>query len=212
MKIAEETKKPVVSSSRPVRVPTASVFDCRKKTLSPAAILKIVRQTQRKGDLATARAVATFTAMGYDVSIPLTESAAYDLVVDDGRELARVQCKFVGNPRGQVDLRSVHSNSSGYVVKFTTEGAYDWLYVLDQNNAEYLMKALLPKSSVRESSGERQTRSGGRVRLNAAALKAAGPPQAGPGVRIPPAPLYRRSALGGLNARHAARHHRRLTV
>jgi len=47
------------------------LYDCRKKTLSRAAILKVVRQTQRKGDLATAGAVATFTAMGYDVSIPL---------------------------------------------------------------------------------------------------------------------------------------------
>jgi PD-(D/E)XK endonuclease len=54
-----------------------------------------VRTTQRKGDIATARAIATFTAMGHDVSIPLTESAAYDLIVDDGCELARVQCKFV---------------------------------------------------------------------------------------------------------------------
>ncbi|MGI8885942.1 MAG: group I intron-associated PD-(D/E)XK endonuclease [Gaiellaceae bacterium] len=31
--------------------------------------------------------MAAFTAMGYDVSIPLTESAAYDLVVDDGQQL-----------------------------------------------------------------------------------------------------------------------------
>src|SRR5437763_1581802 len=58
-----------------------------------ATILR-VRTTQRKGDVATARAIATFTAMGFDVSIPLTESAAYDLVVDDGERLARVQCKF----------------------------------------------------------------------------------------------------------------------
>jgi hypothetical protein len=34
-----------------------------------------MRITQRKGDIATSRAVATFTAMGFDVSIPLTESA-----------------------------------------------------------------------------------------------------------------------------------------
>jgi hypothetical protein len=43
-----------------------------------------MRTTQRKGDLATARAIARFTWMGFDVAIPLTESAAYDLVVDDG--------------------------------------------------------------------------------------------------------------------------------
>ena len=102
-----------------------------------------MRVTQRKGDIATARAIATFTAMGYDVSIPLTESAAYDLIVDDARELARVQCKFSDNRRRQVDLRRIHSNSAGYVVKPTLEGSYDWLYILDGNNSEYLIKACL---------------------------------------------------------------------
>ena len=52
-----------------------------------------MRVTQRKGDIATAPAIATFTALGFDVSIPLTESAAYDLIVDDGATLQRVQCK-----------------------------------------------------------------------------------------------------------------------
>jgi hypothetical protein len=82
--------------------------------------------------------------MGYDVSIPLTESAAYDLVVDDGEGLARVQCKFANDSRRQVDLRRIHSNSTGYVVKRTEEGAYDWLYVLDGGNVEYLIKQCLP--------------------------------------------------------------------
>jgi hypothetical protein len=99
-----------------------------------------VRTTQRKGDIATSRAIATFTALGYDVSIPLTESAAYDLVVDDGHQLARVQCKFANDRRRQVDLRRIHSNASGYVVKPAIEGAYDWLYVLDGGGSEYLIK------------------------------------------------------------------------
>jgi hypothetical protein len=99
-----------------------------------------VRTTQRKGDIATARAIATFTTMGFDVSIPLTESAAYDLVVDTGTELARVQCKFASNHQRQVDLRRIHSNASGYVVKRTIEGSYDWLFVLAGDNCEYLIK------------------------------------------------------------------------
>jgi PD-(D/E)XK endonuclease len=102
-----------------------------------------VRTTQRKGDIATARAIATFTTMGYDVSIPLTESAAYDIVVDDGTQLARVQCKFANDRRRQVDLRRIHSNSSGYVVKRILADSYDWLYVLDGSNAEYLVKECL---------------------------------------------------------------------
>lgn len=97
-----------------------------------------MRATQRKGDIATARAVARFTAMGYDVAIPLTESAAYDLVVDDGERLARVQCKYVSGK--QVDLRRIHSNAQGYVVKRTAAGAYDWLYVLDAADREFLLR------------------------------------------------------------------------
>jgi PD-(D/E)XK endonuclease len=81
--------------------------------------------------------------MGYDVSIPLTESAAYDLVVDDGDQLARVQCKFASDRRRQVDLRRIHSNSAGYVVKRAIEGSYDWLYVLDGGDAEYVIKECL---------------------------------------------------------------------
>jgi PD-(D/E)XK endonuclease len=102
-----------------------------------------VRRTQRKGDSATSPAIATFTRLGFDVSIPLTESAAYDLVVDDGGELLRVQCKFVASRARQVDLRRIHSNSSGYVVKPTLVGSYDWLFVLDGEGAEYLIKACL---------------------------------------------------------------------
>src|SRR4029453_10358430 len=102
-----------------------------------------MRSTQRKGEIATSRAIATFTAMGFDVSIPLTESAAYDLIVDNGQKLARVQCKFAKHPRPQGDLRRIHSNSSGYVVKRTRQGSYDWLYVLDGNGSEYLIKECL---------------------------------------------------------------------
>ncbi|HEY1275665.1 MAG TPA: group I intron-associated PD-(D/E)XK endonuclease [Thermoleophilaceae bacterium] len=100
-----------------------------------------MRSTQRKGDIATTRAIATFTALGFDVSIPVTESAAYDLVVDDGASIARVQCKYVSGK--QVDLRRIHSNSSGYVVKRASDNSYDWLYVLRQDGPEYLVKECL---------------------------------------------------------------------
>ena len=107
------------------------------------ATISDVRTTQRKGDIATSRAIATFTSIGFDVSIPLTESAAYDLIVDNGHQLARVQCKFANDRRRQVDLRRIHSNASGYVVKRATEGSYDWLYILDGSDSEYLIKECL---------------------------------------------------------------------
>jgi len=82
-----------------------------------------MRQTQFKGDVAVARAISTFTQMGYDVSIPLTESAPYDLVVDTRKGLKRVQIKY--SSEKHVDLRRVHSNSNGYVVKKSKINSYD---------------------------------------------------------------------------------------
>lgn len=100
-----------------------------------------MRLTQRKGDTAVAQAIATFTRMGFDVLIPLTESAAYDLVVDADGVLYRVQVRYAG--KGCVDLRRVHSNSKGYVVKKTKEKVYDWLFVLTAEDKKYLVKECL---------------------------------------------------------------------
>ncbi|MCL5781786.1 MAG: group I intron-associated PD-(D/E)XK endonuclease [Patescibacteria group bacterium] len=97
-----------------------------------------MRITQRKGDIAVAQAVATFTKNGYDVALPLTESASYDIIVDTGRELKRVQVRYAAN--GQTDLRRIHSNSTGYVVKKPKAGSYDWLYVLTSDSREYLVR------------------------------------------------------------------------
>jgi ABC-type tungstate transport system permease subunit len=79
--------------------------------------------------------------MGMDVSIPLTESAAYDLLVDDNGLIKKVQVKYTSND--EVDLRRIHSNSSGYVVKKTKDCAYDWLYILKSNEDEYIIKECL---------------------------------------------------------------------
>jgi hypothetical protein len=76
--------------------------------------------------------------MGFDVSIPLTESAAYDLVVDAEGTLQRVQVRYAGN--SHVDLRRVHSNSKGYVVKKTLKKVYDWLFILTGENKKYLIR------------------------------------------------------------------------
>jgi hypothetical protein len=100
-----------------------------------------MRTTQRKGDFAVAQAIATFTKAGYDVSLPLTESAAYDIVVDYNNQLKRVQVRFFSGKL--VELRRIHSNSQGYVVKKTKENAYDWLYMLNDKDEEFLIKECL---------------------------------------------------------------------
>ena len=100
-----------------------------------------MRITQRKGDTAVAQAIASFTKIGYDVSLPLTESASYDLIVDTVEGLKRVQVKYTST--GEVDLRRIHSNSKGYVVKKSKENTYDWLYILEENGKEHLIKECL---------------------------------------------------------------------
>jgi hypothetical protein len=62
-----------------------------------------------------------------------------DIVVDDGTQLQRVQC----SARAQVDLRSIHSNSHGYMIKRVPSGAYDWLYILAEDGSEYLIRDCL---------------------------------------------------------------------
>lgn len=95
-----------------------------------------MRTTQRKGDIAVSQAIASFTRLGFDISVPLTESAHYDLVIDYDGKLMRLQVKYTSGI--EVDLRLIHSNSKGYVVKKSIENSYDWLYILDSRDNEYL--------------------------------------------------------------------------
>jgi len=97
-----------------------------------------MRDTQRKGDIAVAQAISTFTKMGYDVSLPMTESAAYDLVVDFKNSLKRIQVKYSSNGK-EIGLRRIHSNSKGYVIKRLLQDSFDWLYILDGKGEEFLV-------------------------------------------------------------------------
>ena len=100
-----------------------------------------MRNTQRKGDIAVSQAIARFTKMGYDVALPITESAAYDLIVDTEEGLKRVQVRY--SSVREVALRRIHSNSKGYVVKKTLDNAYDWLYIFKDTGEDYLIKKCL---------------------------------------------------------------------
>ena len=100
-----------------------------------------MRTTQRKGDIAVTRAILTFTEMGFDVALPITESAAYNIIVDDGIGVHRVQVRY--STGLDIELRRVHSNSKGYVVKKAKPNVYDWLFVYSPTNGQYLIKDCL---------------------------------------------------------------------
>lgn len=100
--------------------------------------------TQRKGDIAVTKAISKFTEMGWDVLLPITESAQYDLVVDVEGQLKRVQVKYFGakdvNP--YLRLRRIHSNSKGYVVKHYDKEDVDWFYLYCKDGREFLIKEI----------------------------------------------------------------------
>lgn len=102
-----------------------------------------MRTTQRKGDVAKSKAIQTFTQYGYDVGILITESASYDILVDIGNEIKRIQTKFNGDKKKCVYLRRIHSNSKGYVIKKYKENSYDWIYIMYKDGSEYLIKECL---------------------------------------------------------------------
>jgi hypothetical protein len=67
---------------------------------------------RQKGNLATASAIHRFVSAGYTVSIPLTDTAKYDLVVERDGRFQAVQCKYAGY-EGNQGLYSVPLYVSG---------------------------------------------------------------------------------------------------
>lgn len=109
-------------------------------------------RTQVKGDLAGAYAIAKLTELGFNVLTPLTESAQYDLVVEKDNKFKRVQVKY--SSRQDVDLRRIHSNSKGYVVKKYDNG-FDLLFIMKPDFKCYLIdKNLSGRSYIRPKEDE----------------------------------------------------------
>ena len=102
------------------------------------------RNSKKQGDVGLGVAIAWFTEGGHTVCIPLTDSQAYDLVVDFQGMLARVQVKTsrAKNQYGRftVALRTVGGTKSswGKIKKFDPE-AVDFLFVLTDEGVKYLI-------------------------------------------------------------------------
>lgn len=102
------------------------------------------RNTRKQGDVGLGDAISFFTSRGHSVSIPLTESQRYDIVVDDGETLYRVEVKTSRNEaRGKynVELRTkggYHKSGSGAVATPSIKDS-DYVYVMTANHLRYLI-------------------------------------------------------------------------
>jgi hypothetical protein len=73
--------------------------------------------TKDRGDETEVRIIYELVSRGYSVSLPFGDNDKYDLVVDDGDSLHRVQCKTAWNNKPDTMRFNTHSQT-------TQEGEY----------------------------------------------------------------------------------------
>ena len=75
--------------------------------------------TKEKGDIGLTQVIANLTKNGINVALPISEHLPFDLIAisEDGK-LSRVSVKYSsGEDTIKINLRTISSNSKGYVVK-----------------------------------------------------------------------------------------------
>jgi hypothetical protein len=107
-------------------------------------ILRDRKNSRWQGDVGLAAAIAWFAENHYRVSIPLTDSQDYDLVVDDGDRLYKVQVRTTYRLEYEsiykVNLVVSGGNRSGTgKVKYFDPGCVDLLFVLTDAGDRFLI-------------------------------------------------------------------------
>jgi hypothetical protein len=101
------------------------------------------KNSKKQGDAGLGIAIGWFAESGYTVSIPLTDSQDYDLIVDDGLGPKRVQVKTVTRHRyggWVVELRTKGGNKSGTgKTKVFDPKKVDTLFIITANRDLYLL-------------------------------------------------------------------------
>jgi hypothetical protein len=98
---------------------------------------------REQGLIGLTDAVGWFGARGWSVSLPLIDSQSYDLIVDDGSELRRVQVKTTTalsrSGSYYVTICTNGGNQSYHTRKPFDAGSCDLLYVLTDGGSRYLI-------------------------------------------------------------------------
>jgi hypothetical protein len=119
------------------------------------------------GDRTTLAVVLALRALGFIVSEPFGENARYDLVIDDGQRLTRVQCKTgrlrlgavnfatcscYGHHRNPVDARRSYSGQIEFFAVYCPETAGVYLVPVDDvpNRSTAMLRVDPPRNSQRK--------------------------------------------------------------
>lgn len=87
--------------------------------------------SKKKGDIGMGVAIGYYTSMKYNVSIPLTDSQDYDLVVEIDKELKKVQVKYTSYQKNgnYVAYFAVRGGTKGKITKQAEDVDFDILFV-----------------------------------------------------------------------------------
>lgn len=96
-----------------------------------------------QGDIGEARAIYEFTKMGYTVCKPLSEGNKYDLVVDTGAELKKVQVKTTTQKTPfdifKVGLKTSGGNKTCFTKRKREKSDYDILFILAEDGSVWII-------------------------------------------------------------------------
>ncbi|MDN5835441.1 MAG: group I intron-associated PD-(D/E)XK endonuclease [bacterium] len=98
---------------------------------------------KEKGDIAAANAISYFMMNGYEVCLPIGDKRPYDLIVETGGKLSRVQVKYagwyIGDKKHKAALRTMGGNKSSYTVKKYKDDDFDLLFVYLENGRKFIL-------------------------------------------------------------------------
>ena len=110
------------------------------------------KNSKKQGDAGLGQAIAYFTLKGYDVALPLTDSADWDLIVEFDDGLKRVQVKTSSQIRGQMPVFEANvkgGNRTGNGSNKTIQDQkWDLIFL---HHLETKQQALIPKEALTTS-------------------------------------------------------------
>lgn len=101
-------------------------------------IFENTKNTKKQGDIGEARAISEYTLMGYTVSVPISDSSKYDLIIEKSGKIKTVQVKTTNQKSKYgiyiVELSTTGGNQSFYTRRKRNLKDYDILFVLSSDN------------------------------------------------------------------------------
>ena len=106
--------------------------------------------SSRRGNIGMGYAIAKLTELGYNISIPITDSQDYDLIADLAGVLLKVQVKTTSYKDKKSEYYMVALRTKTYnKLKSFTDSDCDLLFVLTESGQMYL----IPKNEIKVRNG-----------------------------------------------------------